>query len=208
MNKNSIIAGAAVAVVILIMVMAFSGGSNPAPGQSEMPTGGQSTESVIGPPIPDRSDFRIYFAKYLEGNCPDPTRITATLKQNPSWVQDVLPENFDSAYAAMKARTYTIIFPFVSAEDIKRTRLLQAVVGSEKKPRDVVSLIEMGANINEPGVITRAFTTEMLEYLLVKGADPNVPNENGSLTYDLHEGELFRAYRLILEKHGGHGKSQ
>jgi len=208
MNKNIIIAGAAVAVVILIMVMAFSGGSNPAPGQSEMPTGGQSIESVMGPPIPDRSDFGIYFAKYLKGNCPDPTRITATLKQNPTWVQDVLPENFNTSYPAMKARTYTILFPYLSVEDIKRTRLLQAVVFAEKKPRDVITLLEKGANINEPGVITMATSAEMLEYLLEHGADPNVPDENGSYALDLNRSDIMKVQRLILEKHGARGKAQ
>lgn len=208
MNKNLIIGGAAAVAIILVLVIAFSGGSNPAPGQPGAPTEGQPTEGVMGPPIPDQADFGIYFAKYLQGNCPDPTRITATLKKNPEWVQGVLPEDFDTSYAAMKARTYTIIFPFLTREDIIRTRLLQAVVGAEKKPRDVITLINLGANINEPGVITNAFSTDMLEYLLEKGADPNVPDENGFLTYDRHEGEQFEAYRLILKKHGGHGKSQ
>lgn len=207
MNKNLVIGGLAAVVLVMILVFVFGGGAAPEPGVVQPVDPNEAEVGVMGPPIPERADFGIYFAKYLQGNCPDPTRITATLQKNPDWVQDVLPEDFDVAYSAMKARTYTIVFPFLSKEDIKRTRLLQAVVGAEKKPRDVITLVEMGASINEPGVITSANSTEMLEYLLEKGADPNIPNENGSLTYDIHEGELFKAYRLILEKHGGRGKA-
>ncbi len=209
MNKNLIIAGVGAVVVILVLVTAFGGGSSPStptgqPGGADV----TPTEGVLGPPFSEMVDFKIYFEKYLQGNCPDPTRITATLKKEPTWAQALLPENFDQSYAAMKARTYTILFPFITAEDIKRTRLLQAVVMAEKKPKDVVTLLKKGANINEPGVITMAASAEMLEYLLENGADPNIPDQDGAYAYDLNSSEATKVQRLILEKHGAHGKSK
>ncbi len=209
MNKHLIITGVGAVVVILVLVMAFGGGSSPStPAGQTGAADNTPTEGVLGPPFIDMVDFKIYFEKYLQGNCPDPTRITATLKKNPTWAQELLPDNFDQSYAAMKARTYTIIFHFITAEDIKRTRLLQAVVFAEKKPRDVITLLDRGASINEPGVITKAVSPEMLEFLLAKGANPNVPDENGILAYDLTDSPTMKVQRLILEKHGAHGKSK
>lgn len=207
MNKNVIIAGLGACVLILILVMAMGGGSKPDSSQPNDSLTPQPTEGVMGPPIPEKIDFKIYFEKYLQGNCPDPTRITATLKQNPDWVQDVLPESFYLKYKEMKARTYTILFPFLTPEDIKRTKLLQAVVSAERKPLDVIALIKLGANVNEPGVITSVATPEVLEYLLEHGADPNVPDEQGAYAYDIFSSAVSKDKRLILEKHGGHGKA-
>lgn len=203
MNKNYIIAAAGVIIVILIMVMA-SGGTT-APVQSSGQPDGQPTEGMMGPPIADKFDFKIYFAKYLQGDCPDPTVITATLKKNPAWVQEVLPQTFNLEFQSVKSRTYSILYPFMSPADIDRTKLLQVVVSVEETPRDTITLLKMGANINAPGVITSASAPEMLEYLLGHGADPNVPDEDGSYAYDLSRGESQKVRRLILEKHGGHG---
>lgn len=206
MNKNYIIAAAGVIIVILIMVMA-SGGTTAPVQPSGQPNGQQDglpTEGVMGPPIADKFDFKIYFAKYLQGDCPDPTVITATLKKNPVWVQEVLPETFNQQFQALKARTYTILFPFLTRADIERTRLLQNLVFAGTT-EDVIPLLKMGANINAPGVITNASSSEMLEYLLGHGADPNVPDEQGTYAYDLLYGETLKVQRLILEKHGGHG---
>jgi len=203
MNKRFIILGGGALLILIALVVMCSPST---PDAKSLGIYDATNPAPKGEPIATEIDFQIYWEKHMRNEEADTARISATLAAHPDWIQGILPSDFDGQYLQLTAGHWRIIYPYTTKDIINRTKLLKNVVSTERLPKDVKLLIEKGGDVNAPGVMLKAKSTEMIEYLISKGADPNTTDEDGFYPYDIFMGSGSKDKALMLKKHGGHGK--